>query len=79
MILGALTLSASAQSPPHNHDMSNIWSSQDGALYTNQSLALQALEELTPVQGYNRILLKVNARLAQDVLTCEPQKAISAR
>jgi hypothetical protein len=76
VVLGALSLIASAQAPPRNDDMSSIWSSHNGALYDLDLLESRAFDELVPLRS-SSLPIEAPNPWSQDILTCEPQRSIS--
>ena len=74
-VVGALPLPAAAQAPPRNHEISSIWSSENGALYDVDLLLSRAVGELAPLRSSSHIDW-APAPWSKDILTCEPQRPI---
>jgi len=76
MAICALPLTAAAQAPPRNHDISSIWSSQNGTLYDLDVLTSRASDEFAPLRPASPSN-GVPAPWSRDILTCEPQRSSS--
>ena len=76
MAICALPLTAAAQAPPRNRDVSRIWSSQHQALYDLDVLRSWAFDEFAPLRPISPIN-GVRAPWSEDTLNCEPQRSIS--
>jgi hypothetical protein len=75
-VMGSLPLPAAAQAPPRNHDISSIWSSQNGTLYDLDVLTSRASDEFAPLRPASPSN-GVPAPWSRDILTCEPQRSSS--
>jgi hypothetical protein len=73
-VLGALSLTASAQAPLRNDDLSSIWSSDNGALYDLDVLKSRVVDELLPLWS-STLTIEAPGPWSQDILTCEPQRS----
>jgi len=75
-IVGVSPLPTAAQAPPRSHEISTIWSSENGALYEVDLLPSRAFDELAPLRSSGSID-RASAPWSRDILTCEPQRSIS--
>ena len=75
-VLGAPALPAAAQAPPRSHDISRIWSSQNGSLHELDVLTSRAFDELVPLPS-SSLAIGALAPWSQGILTCEPQRSIA--